>query len=287
MLRQGLGTGTFHEPSQQSLRQVGVMMTLNRFCSLCKEPDPFESVELIAYTNVVLAFAGNSQLTSDASSITGTTSAGKLLTADLIKAGSSGLFPGYAAYKQLVWLVVPSLVLLHTLGVYISSSERPFDYISRGLYRATVDTPLKKILQCTLKPSLAFGLSGALLVVWNVFSPGVYSVCQDPIAMASIAHVSMGTFYQWVWTGFASAHLFTISYFFEQLSTAKISQRAGAVHRTLTLFGSSPVARAIDNWCQQKPRRDKAWRIGIFWILLVFAQAIAITPAFCFVLAIK
>ena len=120
-----LSVSVFISPTVQALAEVGESVA-RRFPNI----NPFGSLlDFRSFPNLCLAFAGNSQLTIRAALLPQNSQPGRLRSVDAIKRGKTELFSGHAAFKQLVFLTLPGLLVFHCATVLIVLSIRLGGYL--------------------------------------------------------------------------------------------------------------------------------------------------------------
>eukprot|EP00656_Telonema_subtile_P004296 TRINITY_DN1194_c0_g1_i15.p1 TRINITY_DN1194_c0_g1~~TRINITY_DN1194_c0_g1_i15.p1 ORF type:complete len:1243 (-),score=233.02 TRINITY_DN1194_c0_g1_i15:64-3792(-) len=283
-----LGSGTFKEPVTEALIQIGEQMAKSN------KPNAFKSLVAVEYSNIVLAFAGNPQLTTHASTIP-PRDVGRVRLKDEIQQGQKGMFPGYTSLWQLAFVTIPFFVAVHTAVVLFAVSSRfglsvsavkSYFFPQQVCGHMNVHIQLYRSLNRTMLRLLVLGLCFVLL---NALSPGVFdSGCTDPLLRTSIAPIKAGVAYQWTWVVLSSLMMAVAIYLFYLLGSSDQDARARSVHRCLC--NTMPQsARAIKQW-QQGVQRSKRLlpypiRITLFVLLHIPVLLLASLPAFGYVLA--
>ena len=108
-----------------------------------------------------------------------------MLIKDRIRNGLIPTFPGHAAYKQLMWLVLPLLLAFHASVLFVTTRARQNRTVV-AYFRQVVQPPaadrlqqrhgvyLNMLKEC-VKPGCAMGICGILLTILNYSS----EVCAD------------------------------------------------------------------------------------------------------------
>ena len=213
---------------------------------------------------------------------------------------------GHTQFKQLVWLTIPCLVVLHLVSVVVLLSaypqERALTYIRR-LQEQSGSTSSHSMSQL-LGGLCGMALCGFALGTLNIASPGVYDLhggCTDPMLKTTVAPVHATPLFQWLWVTLSSMFVICSFCMFDRLQQSRLSERSRSVQRCLLgfLLHVLPSKAAIHawktiysatqprcGWTSTTPHNKLAlWRCASFGLLHLPLLAIASAPAFGFVLA--
>ena len=293
-----LGTGIFKEPTSDTLRAFGTILA-----QAYPNVQPFGLAT--EYHNVVLAFAGNSQLSTEASFLP-PHEPDELRHADLIQQGSRGLFSGFTDFKQLVYLTVPALAILHMIVVkrVIGGSAVP-EYLRLsvlwGIVTGNQGSDAHKhfgletyIFARSVQPGFLLLFLGLCLILLFVLSPSTYSIvggCVDPAVMITIADVEAQTAFQWLWVLVANAVFCTASFNIELLIRDDPFPRALCVYQCMHRLAKPPssMIASIATW-QAKVEiwgahsTEAVWRRLLFYLLHFPLVLVGSLPAVAYVL---
>eukprot|EP00656_Telonema_subtile_P057711 TRINITY_DN9561_c0_g1_i2.p1 TRINITY_DN9561_c0_g1~~TRINITY_DN9561_c0_g1_i2.p1 ORF type:complete len:1111 (+),score=173.31 TRINITY_DN9561_c0_g1_i2:852-4184(+) len=283
-----LATGDFVDPATSALRLVGATgATQTRF------RDVYAWLPLTRYQNLANVFAGNPELTTAAAILTGGT-AGHLLKGDEIRKGALRPFPGYSAFKQLLFTTLPSLLIIQLVVTKLLTwvhHERLGQYLRRVLVRPRSSLRAQVLSGC-LTGLQVLAIAGVVLVVLNLTVPTtLYSVhqgCEDPLLRTTSAAIVFDELYQWVWVLVNCVFVAATSCLLQRLRCSEFSQRALVIqtYSHTLLCHALPQLRAIENWRRHMPEfKPPLRRRLLFWILHVPALALCSLPAFVFVLS--
>ena len=259
------------------------------------------------FSNVVLVFSGNSQLTTKASQLPAT-KPGIVLDRDRIRQGDHGLFGGYNQLKQLLWVVLPALVTIYLTTVLVvtwSESKLHQDmhhrfYRARKLgaslwhyFRPRAEDDLlpqrgvlRFILHGSVLPTLILAALGAVLVVLNLMSSSLHedSGCSDLLLSTTAAMIKMDISYQYLWVTLASMLPMVLATQAELLAGANQVGNANALIRCLKHICSGDyTSEAVRCW---RDRSITERTVGYFsrsvavFLAHILVLAMASLPAF-------
>eukprot|EP00658_Telonema_sp_P-2_P017651 TRINITY_DN16882_c0_g1_i2.p1 TRINITY_DN16882_c0_g1~~TRINITY_DN16882_c0_g1_i2.p1 ORF type:complete len:860 (+),score=134.15 TRINITY_DN16882_c0_g1_i2:290-2869(+) len=242
-----------------------------------------------SYPNTVLVFAGNVQLLDDSGALLDG-AASRLLEQDRVRQGQQTLFPGHSDFKELVWLVLPGLVLLHAVTIWIVVRRKHRESVSAYLCRSSLRSRRvqSEVSQEVMAPLIGLALCGVGLVVVDAAAPSVYDPgCQDPLLHVSITGVRTIQWFQWVWVVLNCAVLLITLQLWERLHLRGFSQQAEAVLWCLHALALPVVGRAVRTWRGRviHQRSASLWRRLFYALLHVPVSVVASLPALCFVLS--
>eukprot|EP00656_Telonema_subtile_P057663 TRINITY_DN9538_c0_g1_i4.p1 TRINITY_DN9538_c0_g1~~TRINITY_DN9538_c0_g1_i4.p1 ORF type:complete len:894 (+),score=105.11 TRINITY_DN9538_c0_g1_i4:1970-4651(+) len=279
----GLGEGTFAEPVNTALKQVGKQLEIEL------NVNPFQHVVVQTFPNVVLAYAGNPQLTTSSSWFS-QTAPGKLRDEDEIVRGKRPLFAGYTRMWELVLLTLPVVFLIHAAVVVLAVAAKRnvnlasvAEYFRPQMERARGDLdPHVQMYRSTRPILVCLFVSGLSLVLLNLLSSNIYHGCSDPLMLTSIAPIVATTSYQWAWVVLNHLTTVTVLYMFFRLERDNPRARARKAHgslcRTLEGFCHHPdFGTALHTW--QANMHDSKYELRQ-WRRL-FASCVLQVPLLC------
>lgn len=203
---------------------------------------------------------------------------------------------GHSDFKQLIWLTLPLLIVLHIITLTIvvrACGENVQDYLRCSIVEA--QSTRSRALR-TMSPGLCLLLLLAVVfMVLNLGTPEIYDQnggCPvDPITRSTSSPVQTGPVYQWFWTCISCITLATTSFMFEKLRSNPLLKRAKSVQHVLHNFmiDASPSLRTIRTWRENSPHTATtvvpSGRRVLYWLLHIPCCIVASGPAFAFVLA--
>eukprot|EP00656_Telonema_subtile_P000554 TRINITY_DN10255_c0_g1_i1.p1 TRINITY_DN10255_c0_g1~~TRINITY_DN10255_c0_g1_i1.p1 ORF type:complete len:994 (-),score=211.74 TRINITY_DN10255_c0_g1_i1:784-3765(-) len=279
-----LGTGRFVGPSNSALFLAGSDMATTGAAV-----NPFSSVPLVTYRNLVENYPGNPMLVSNAG-LLADVGAGRLLREDAVREGKRELLPGYSGFGVLLWILLPGLLLLHITVVLVltrTHNEPVLGYLRRTLPRGEGATRAK-LLSIPFRGLCALAVCGVVLVILAVASPNIYQDgCSDPLLRCTTANTTAGPLYQWLWVLFTCSGMGCYFVFRNRLRELHIGQRAESVHACLLSMGS-PLQNAVASWRGKvhTPHRDGwPWRRIVSHLLHIPLLLVSSIPAVGFVLS--
>ena len=121
---------------------------------------------------------------------------------------------GYTSFKELMWVVLPGLILLHFVTVALAASsykESVTAYLQRGLQltqrQALAGGTLVSVLEHSIRPLCLLALCGVAMIILNNVAPSIYKEhggCEDPLVRFTAASIKTGTVFEWLWSIIAS-----------------------------------------------------------------------------------
>eukprot|EP00658_Telonema_sp_P-2_P023992 TRINITY_DN19625_c0_g1_i7.p1 TRINITY_DN19625_c0_g1~~TRINITY_DN19625_c0_g1_i7.p1 ORF type:complete len:687 (+),score=122.59 TRINITY_DN19625_c0_g1_i7:3-2063(+) len=299
-----LGQGEFFDPVSRTLKiRLRTVLGFNLI-----DDDDVE-----AFENIALSFAGNTEMTTAAGDLP-PSSTGRSTTVDEIRQGKHGLFSGHSNSKELFFITLPVLLLLHaaSIGLAVRTSSRP-----DASFRSYLVPPppelrkaamLSRVCYACIRPMLGMAALGLLLGLLNGLTPTVFSThgCVDPLVHVSVASVRASSVYQWLFVLGSLVGLALSMAAFRSIARWNEEPRARRVHAVLGVLASeSDNISAIHQelvgvWYSNAhglpclvgvPRTQEPdalgvalWRRVVFWALHIPLAFVASLPAAGYVL---
>ena len=241
---EGIGKDSFRNPAHSEIEKTGVQLG-EKFPFV----NPYTGWTVQEYPNVAIVFSGNPALTTDAATLP-PVDPGFVLEADVVRKGQAGLFGGLDAFKTLVFIMIPVLVLLHlfTILVTVNREENVFKAF-RAYFRPgsnNVDMAMNHedgircyLIRSTVMPMCYVSAICVMLIALYVMTTdGIYMACIDPWVYITSAYISKqpSAVFQWAWVLAASAVLLIFGWMMDRMAQDSRSERAGALHRILCDF---------------------------------------------------
>ena len=277
----------------------------------------FTSLPKATFPNLVVAFAGNPQLTTKAAYFP-SAEPGPLRQQDYIQKGRHGFFAGMCSIlghanlsaigetnsKQLLLLTLPMLLAIHITTVCVIVLQHRG---SRSKFKAIQDYACP----CGDKPAhrnprqTMYRLFGSVfvlcmvgfgLLLLNLYTHGIFDEhgCIDGVGRSTISSVEMGTAFQWLWASFNCLVTGIIIHMLCCLRLSSHGDRPQKLHRwVLSLMNQSTLDRretAVQSWRNQmfiapKSRGRALCRRVLWWVLQVLFVCMASIPAIGYVSA--
>lgn len=228
--------------------------------------------------------------------------------ADRIENGKRGVFAGYTAFKELMWLTLPFLLITHIAaiafvlkrhGSLVIDSAGDYSiraYLSPGLH-VQQETPSTYIYAQSFKMHLVFLGLGVCAMLMNVLSASMFE-CLDPMVRTTIANYKASAAVQWCQALISATAVGVVNAIVELLRRDDPEARAQCVYNCLmeltTQTETSQESRLIHVWQTNSGTRrynhrgqtkTNAWRRVLFYFLHLPILVAASIPAVGFVLA--
>lgn len=268
----GLAVGTYSPPIVDVLTDVTEALNAENLLGGAHS-DLFDLAQYnnTANDNLVIAFAGNPQLTDKSSQATAV-GATNLRKKDAIMNGYVALFPGHSDFDQTLIIVLPALFLAHLCVVLFfcfrersekSSTWRhlidyfraPTSEMLEGCVHAENLEFLHRLEKFTI-PALCCAGLGLVLIILNAASPNVFGsgACIDPLISTTLAYPEATPAVEWVWLVVVVTMLVASTVLFVQqaLRQRARSTKSARVSELLELISLPPAALAVKRWRQHQ-----------------------------------
>eukprot|EP00658_Telonema_sp_P-2_P081770 TRINITY_DN8475_c0_g3_i3.p1 TRINITY_DN8475_c0_g3~~TRINITY_DN8475_c0_g3_i3.p1 ORF type:complete len:1118 (-),score=247.99 TRINITY_DN8475_c0_g3_i3:75-3428(-) len=251
-----------------------------------------------SFSNIALLFAGNPEMKTQAGYLP-PSDPERSTRVDEIRQGRYSIFSGDGAFKQLVYLTTPLLLVLHAAAISVSlyCSNRRGASLRSYLCPTRPDprkaAMLSRVCFALAVPMLVLAGIGVLLAILNGLTPSVFSEgggCVSPVVHISVASVQTTTAYQWMFVTMDIVCLAVSRLAIRQVQKWNEEARIRRVHRSLSTLAApshdSTVQRLLHNWrANAGDRKPSGGRKAVFWLLHVPVIVVASLPAIGYVLA--
>ena len=239
-----LGKDYFRNPADSEIEKTGVQLG-EQFPFV----NPYTDWTVQEYPNVAILFSGNPALTTEAATLP-PVDPGVVLKADVVRKGHAGLFGGFDAFKTMVFIMIPVLVLLHLFSILVTVYREENVFAAfRTYFRPDInneDMAMNHedgircyLIRSTVMPMCYVSVICVMLIaLYMMITDGVYMACIDPWVYITSAYISKqpSAVFQWAWVLAASAVLLIFGWMMDRMAQDSRSERAGALHRILCDF---------------------------------------------------